>query len=288
MWHMFPYWIAAILVVIIAFLSAGFIKRIVMFRMSKKDLHQEIMILIGRATYAGIVLLGFVVAFGLVGLNVSSLVAFLGVGIGFGLKDLLSNYIAGVMILTQKKFKIGDVVRVTDQIGKITEIDSRTTQIRSFDGTELIIPNAQMISAVVENFTCNAFRRVTVDVGVHYATPLQESIQVAIASVQKHEYVVPDPVVSVIATEFGDSSINLAVRFWVESTANWIDIRSEVIQQLKLDFDAKGIKIPFPIQTISLDDNDQKLMQALKLPQKKIVATTALAAEPVTDAEIQK
>lgn len=288
MWHMLPYWIAGIIVVIVAVLAAGMVKRIVLFRLSRKDLHQEVLILVGRATYTGIILLGIAIAFGLIGLNISSLVAFLGVGIGFALKDLLSNFIAGVMILTQKKFKIGDVVKVGDDIGKITEIESRTTQIRSFDGTDLVIPNARMISAVVENFTSNAFRRITVNVGVHYDTPLQDSIQTAISSVKKNEKVVPDPAVSVIATEFGDSAITLAVRFWVESLASWLDVKSEVIQQIKLDFDAKGIEIPFPIRTITLDDNDQKLMQALKLPQKKVAAATALAAEPVTDEEIQK
>jgi len=289
MWHMLPFWIAGIVVVIAAFLCAGFFKKIVQFRLSRRDLHQEVLILIGRATYTATILLGLTIAFQIVGLDMGSLVAFLGVGIGFGLKDLLSNFIAGVMILTQKKFKIGDVVQVNDQLGKITEIESRTTQIRSFDGTTLVIPNAHMISAVVENFTSNAFRRVTVNVNVHYATPLQMSIQTATMAVKKHQKVVPDPAVSVVATEFGDSAINLAVRFWVESAENWIQVRSEVIQQIKIDFDEQGIEIPFPIQTLAIDQNDANLMSAIHRPVKTFaVATEPTAAEPVSDAEIAK
>jgi small-conductance mechanosensitive channel len=220
------------------------------------------------------------------------MVAFLGVGIGFALKDLLSNFIAGIMNLTQKKFKIGDTIKIGDILGKIIEIETRTTQIKSFDGTLLVIPNAQMITAIIENFSAHEMRRVSFEVGVHYSTPLHESIELAIASVKKHRKVMPEPATNVIATEFGDSAIILKVLFWVESTASWLQIKSEVIQQLKLDFDAAGVEIPFPIRTLTLDANDNNLMQAMHLPlktQKQIapvaqevkVADTVTAKEPI-------
>ncbi len=267
--HMLPLLFAAIVVVVLSFIFAGFIKRIVLFRLRNRDFGQEVMILIGRTTHATIITLGIIIAFNIMGLDLSSLIAFLGVGIGFALKDLLSNFIAGVMILTQKKFQINDIVKIDDNLGKIVEIDARTTQIQAFDGTNLIIPNAKMITAVVQNFTANSFRRISFDVGVHYDTPLAMSIKTAMESVKKNQLVVPEPAVQVLATEFGDSAINLQVRFWIESTTNWYLVRSQIIQQLKIDFDAKGIQIPFPIRTITLDDNDKNLMKALHLPEKK-------------------
>ncbi|MBT6831832.1 mechanosensitive ion channel [bacterium] len=266
--HAVPLWIAAVVVFIASFFIAAFIRKIVSFRLGNKDMNREVMILIERTVHTGILILGLIISFQIVGIDLGSLLAFLGVGIGFALKDLLSNFFAGVMILTQKKFKIGDVVQVGENTGTIVEIDARTTQIRAFDGTTLIIPNADMITNVVQNFTANTFRRVLFNVGVHYSTPLAESIQTAIESVKKNQQIVPEPAVQVLATEFGDSAINLEIRFWVESTANWLNIRSEVIQQLKLDFDAAKIEIPFPIQTLTLDDNDANLMRALHLPGK--------------------
>ncbi len=293
---MIPLVISALIVLALSVILAKFIKGIVMFRLSKKDLNREVLILIGRMITYGIVFLGIISATGIIGLNLGSLIAFLGVGIGFALKDILSNFIAGIMILTQKKFKIGDSVKVGDISGKIVEIETRTTQIVSFDGTLLIIPNAQMITAVIESFSANEFRRIKFNVGVHYATPLQESIQLAIASTKKHKKVMPDPATNVVATEFGDSAINLQVRFWVESSASWVQIRSEVIQQLKLDFDAAGIEIPYPITTLTLDDNDSNLMQAMHLSkkvQKQIVVpqqeikpqVQSVAKEPVFEEE---
>ncbi len=286
---MIPLIISAIAVLIATLILAKFVKGVVILRLSKKDLNREVLILIGRITTYGIVFFGLLAATEIVGLNFGSLIAFLGVGIGFALKDLLSNFIAGIMILTQKKFKIGDAIKIGDILGKIVEIETRTTQIKSFDGTLLIIPNAQMITAVIENFSANAMRRVKFDVGVSYSTPLQESIQLAIASVKKHQKVMPEPVTNVVATEFGDSSINLKVLFWVESDAPWIQIKSEVIQQLKLDFDAAGIEIPFPIRTIALESNDDNLMQAMNLPKKErkqiVVPSSSKVTEPVLTPE---
>jgi small conductance mechanosensitive channel len=279
---MIPLIISAIAVLIVSFILAKFIKGIVMLRLSKKDLNREVLILVGRMTTYGIVFLGLLAATQIVGLNFGSLIAFLGVGIGFALKDLLSNFIAGIMILTQKKFKIGDAIKTGDIVGKIIEIETRTTQIKSFDGTLLIIPNAQMVNAVVENFSANEMRRIKFDVGVGYNTPLQESIQLAIASVKKHQKIMPEPGTNVVATEFGDSAINLCVFFWVESDAPWVQIKSEVIQQLKIDFDAADIEIPFPIRTIALESNDDNLMQAMNLPKKE-VRKQSVVAPPVIE-----
>ncbi len=268
MMGMIPLILSAIIVIIASVILAKFVTGIVMLRLSKKDLNREVLILVGRMISYSIIFLGIIAATEIVGLNLGSLVAFLGVGIGFALKDLLSNFIAGIMILTQKKFKIGDTIKMGDISGKIIEIETRTTQIKSFDGTLLIIPNAQMITAVIENFSANEMRRVKFDVGVSYDTPLQESIQLAIASVKKHQKVMPEPVTNVIATEFGDSAINLNVLFWVESDTPWVQVKSEAIQQLKLDFDAAGIEIPFPIRTLTWDSSDDNLAQTMALPKK--------------------
>ena len=146
-----PLWIAAGVVIILSYFLGKFFKKIIGFRLARQQVHQEVMILAERAIFLGIMVLGFIVAFKIVGIDLATLFGFMGLGIGLALKDLLSNFIAGVLILTQKKFKIGDLVDVEGKIGTITEIDSRTTQIRSFDGTNLIIPNATMLNAVIEN-----------------------------------------------------------------------------------------------------------------------------------------
>ncbi len=269
LFRMAPLWFAAIVVVIVTFLVAKYVKKIVGYRVAKKrqhDVSREYIILIERATWAGIVLLGIIIAFGIVGVNITSMLGFLGLGLGFAFKDLLANFIAGVVILTQKKFKIEDIVNVNGIVGKIVEIETRTTQVEAFDGTIHIVPNADMLTSVVQNYTTNAFRRIAFQVGVHYKTPLAESVALTIQSVTSHPNVVPDPKTAVLVTEFGESAIVLEVRFWIESTNSWPTIQSEIMQKLKQDYDTAGIKIPFPMRTISLDSYDKNLKQALHLP----------------------
>ena len=195
-----PFWIAAGVVIFASFFLANVIKKIVIFRLSKRDLHREVLILIERMVYTGIVILGLLIAFQIVGIDLAIILGFIGLGVGFALKDLLANFFAGIMILTQKKFKIGDVVEVSGQLGKIVDIDSRVTQVKGLDGTDPIIPNATMITAVVQNFTSNPFRRIALEVGVHYDTPLKKAVDLTLASIKKNQGVMPDPAPAVLAT----------------------------------------------------------------------------------------
>jgi small-conductance mechanosensitive channel len=268
-----PLWILAGMIFWFSFFIAGIFKKIVINRITAKSsnqLHQEVILLIERVVYFGIITIGMTVALGIVQINILEFLAFIGLGIGFAFKDLLANFIAGVVILTQKKFKIGDIVKIgerDDRTGTITEIDARTTEIKDFDGTRLIIPNADMLTEVVQNFTANSFRRINFRVSVHYATELEKAIEVALNAIKKHTKIVQNPEPKVFVAEFEDSSISLEVRFWVESVIRqgWWIIQSEVIQQIKKDFDTAGIIIPFPIQTLSLDPYDQNLKKALHL-----------------------
>jgi small conductance mechanosensitive channel len=267
--RMAPLWFAAIVVIIAAFLVAKFVKKIVGYRVAKKrqhDVSREYIILIERATWAGVVLLGFIIAFGIVGINIASLLGFLGLGLGFAFKDLLANFIAGVVILTQKKFKIGDVINVNSIVGRIVEIETRTTQVEAFDGTVHIIPNAEMLTSVIQNYTTNSFRRIAFQVGVHYDTPLRESVELTMNSVNSNENVVPEPKTQVLVNEFGDSAIVLEVRFWIESTKAWPMIQSEIMQKLKQDYDKAGITIPLPIRALSVDAHDKNIRHAFNIP----------------------
>jgi len=274
-WEAVPLWIAAFIVILVSYFFAQFLKRIVSFRLARRQVHAEVMILAKRSIFVVVMVMGIIIAFKIVNIDLATLFGFMGLGIGLALKDILSNFIAGVLILTQKKFKIGDLVNVDGKTGTIIEIDSRTTQIRSFDGTDLIIPNATMSNAIVENYTANEFRRVSFQVGVHYSTPLEQCIALTMASVKKNQFVVPEPQPVVWASEFSDSAITLDVKFWIETSSNRFTVRSEIIQQLKKDYDAAGIEIPFPIRTLTLDQNDGNLMQTLHLPAKKAMKPAA-------------
>lgn len=270
-------WGGAVLVIIVFFILAKILKKIIahrILRQSKYEVHQELVILAERGVYFCVILIGISIAFAIININIGWVVGPMSVGLGFAFKDLLSNFIAGVVILTQKKFKIGDIIKIDGRIGKITAIDVRTTEVQSLDGTNLIVPNADLLTNVIQNFTSNTFRRISLQVGVHYSTNLANAIKTTLGSIKKNKDVLQQPETQVLAMEFGDSAILLEARFWIESSTGWINLRSEILQQLKIDFDAAGINIPFPIRTLTLDEYDKNLLKACHLPVKEPVVET--------------
>ncbi len=266
LWGHFWPWFVALIIFASSFVIAALIRKVLMSRIRKHETigsHKELLLLIERAIYFGVLMVMIVISFQVVGIDVAWILGAMSVGLGFAFKDILANFLGGIVILTQQKLKIGDLIKIGDRMGHITEIDVRTTQIKGLDGTEHIIPNSDMMTDVVQNFTINEFRRISVVVGVHYATPLDKAINVSLAAVKKHESVVVSPSPEVICTEFDDSSINLEVRFWIESSEKWLLVRSHIIQQIKLDFDKAGITIPFPIRTLSVDDYDANIKKIM-------------------------
>ncbi len=266
----FGLWFLAIGLFLSSFLIAALIRNIVMRRIRKSkhiQLHEELTLLIERSVYFGVMMVMLVISFQVVGIDLTWILGAMSFGIGFAFKDLLSNFIGGIVILTQQKLKIGDLIKVGSKMGRISEIDARTTQITSLDGTELIIPNSDMVTDVVQNFTANTFRRISLEVGVHYSTPLDKAVNTTLSAVKKNESVVGEPQPEVICKAFDSSAIKLEVRFWIDSTDSWWKIRSLIIQQIKIDFDQAGITIPFPIRTLSLDPYDKNMKTALHLPE---------------------
>jgi len=262
-----PFWVLAGIVFWISFYAANFFKKMVSSRIvarAKGEVHEEILILVERVVSTGIVILGGVIALKIVKIDAGLLIGFLGIGIGFAFKDLLANFIAGVVILTQNKYKIGDLVQVKDRIGTIVEIEPRTTQIRSIDGILLVVPNSEMLTEVVHNFTANSFRRIIFQVGVHYSTPLKKATEIMMNTMLKHEMILNEPSPQVIVTEFGDSAIILEARFWVESKVRggWWTVKSDVMQNLKKEFDNSNIQIPFPIRTLEFGSDAEKILKS--------------------------
>lgn len=260
-------WGVAMVVFISSFLVARIIQKFISYRLGNKykyTLHQEVLLLIERTVYFIVILVGFFVGLSVAKVDIQWVLGALSLGLGFAFKDLLANIIAGVVILTQKKFKLDDRVQIGDISGKIRAIDIRTTEVLDYDGNDHIIPNSKMLTDVVKNYTSKELRRISFDVGIHYDTPIKVAIEAGEKALKAHPNVMPDPKPDIIAVEFGESAITLRARFWIESFGNLPLIQSEVIQLLKQSFDASNITIPFPIRTLNLDAKDENILKLVR------------------------
>lgn len=293
LWNSLDNWIAAVIVVVFSVYFAKVIKKLVVEKVADKmgDEHEEVLILVGRATYAAILGVGLTIGLKVGGIDLTVIIAAVGFGIGFALQDIIMNFIAGVIILASRQFAIGDFIEVSGTLGKVVEIQSRATILQALDGTKVIVPNADLFTNPVTSYTTNPFRRIEVPVGVEYRTDLKKATNVMLGVLNNHKHVVAEPAPAVILDEFADSSINFKVRFWVQSKDKWIQIKSEIIHDLKAALDEAGINIPFPIRTLVYDRDTESAviptysMTEEEMKQHKIEQIQAAEDQSTSDAK---
>lgn len=194
---------------------------------------------------------GLMLALSAVGIDLTALSVFggaLGVGVGMGLQKLAANYVSGFVILAERSLRIGDLVRVDNFEGVITDINTRFTVIRATNGRESIVPNEVLITQRVENASL-ADRRVSVStvVQVAYGTDLKSVMPCLQAVVSRVPRVVQDPAPSVLLTQFAADGLELTVSFWItDPEVGQMGVRSEVNLALLAELDRLGVEIPFP------------------------------------------
>lgn len=183
-----------------------------------------------------------------VGVETTSFLAVLGaagLAIGLALKDSLSNFASGVMIIFFKPFKIGDVVTAGGTTGKITEIHMFNTEFTTPDNQKILVPNASITASSIVNINAHAKRRVDLVVGIGYDDDIKKAKEVLTSIVNGNEKVLLDDGITIAVSELADSSVNFVVRVWVNTPDYW-DVKFSLTEKIKTTFDEEGISIPFP------------------------------------------
>ncbi|MEO0409677.1 MAG: mechanosensitive ion channel domain-containing protein [Cyanobacteria bacterium P01_A01_bin.135] len=224
-------------------------------------------VLVGRLGYGAVWVLGAVIALGVMGLDFGALLGALGltsVAIGFSLKDVLSNYISGVILLAARPFRLGDQVVIDDYEGTITQIQLRATTMRTYDGRLVYIPNQEVFQASVTNNTASPLRRSSVIVGIDYDEEISQAREVIIRGLKEIKGVAPDRPVDVLVSELAASTVNLEVRFWVDSyRGEFLQTTSRVAQDIKESLERANISMPTEIYTLSFRNNKPITLNAM-------------------------
>ncbi|MEO0470470.1 MAG: mechanosensitive ion channel family protein [Bacteroidota bacterium] len=211
-----------------------------------------------------IIALGLFVSLSILHLDqaVSSLLAgagIIGLALGFAFQDITANFLSGIFIATRRPFQIGDMIETNDFMGKVESIKLRATVIRSLDGQEIIIPNKDIYQNAMRIFTTGA-RRIRLSVGVGYESNLREVKRITRDAISTLDMLSEGKDVQVFFKEFGDSSINLEVFYWIRfhlssDQAKYMEAVSEGIIAIKEAYDQADINIPFPIRTLDIADH---------------------------------
>jgi potassium efflux system protein len=201
--------------------------------------------------------IGTIFVFGTLGASWSSiqwLVAALGVGIGFGLQEIVANFISGLIILFERPVRVGDTVTVADTTGVITRIRIRATTIRNWDGQELLVPNKEFITSRLLNWTLSdPTTRIVIPVGLVYGGDVSKAMALMLEAAREHPDVLSDPAPSVIFDEFGDNALSFKLRCFVPSMDNRIFVFSALHEAINRKFNDAGLVIAFPQRDVHLD-----------------------------------
>ena len=200
---------------------------------------------------------GILVALSRLGLDWSKLqwlVAALGVGIGFGLQEIVANFICGLIILFERPVSVGDIITVGDQEGVVTRIRIRATTIRDWDGKELLVPNKEIITGRLLNWSLTDTRlRLTLPVGVAYGSDAALALKILADTVADDTRVLADPAPSIIFSDFGDNSLNMVCRFYIDNIDNMWPVKTALHLEIYRRFEEAGIVISYPQRDVHLD-----------------------------------
>lgn len=231
-------------------------------RLLKADsLDGNLRLVFARLSKALLILLAVLVSLPLVGIDLTALSVFggaLGVGIGFGLQRIASNYVSGFILLLDRSIRLGNLISVDKVRGEVTQITTRYTVLRGNDGVEAIVPNDVLIGSVVQNETyTNPRMRLALSVQVGYAGDLDQAMRILVEAAQRHPRVLADPPPKAFLLRFADSGIELELGFWIaDPQEGSLNIKSDIGLDIWREFRRAGIEIPCPQREVRLLNRD--------------------------------
>jgi len=215
----------------------------------------------------GILTLGFFVAVAAAGFELSRLTIIfgaLGVGIGFGLQGLVNNFVSGLILMFERPIQVGDTIQMGTLLGRVGRIGARSSTVRTFDGSEVIVPNGNLIANEVINWTLSdRLRRIDVKVGVAYGSTPEQVLELLVETAKKQDGVLGNPEPFALFQGFGESSLDFLLRFWTPDTTFWMEVNSAVTVAVHNALKEAGIEIPFPQRDLHLRSVDTSAKDAL-------------------------
>jgi small-conductance mechanosensitive channel len=257
-----PNLVSALAVLFLTKYAVTFVQPIVE-KASKKTLRSvSLQILLKKSIHVSIwvigVLLASVIAFP--DLELGDIVATLGLGsvaVGFAFQDIFKNFLAGIILLVEEPFRIGDEVVIDDYNGTVVNISIRTTQIRTPNGEKILLPNSKVFTDAVKVMTAYNSRRSDLKVGVDYQTSLTEAKSILKTTIQNVDGVLSKPIPEIDLVNFSDHSIDFVLRYWTLPQQKEVRyVQTQAIIAIKQALDAADIMIPYPIHTIYYGDRE--------------------------------
>jgi small conductance mechanosensitive channel len=198
-------------------------------------------------------------------------VGIVGLALGFAFQDITANFVSGIILAFRRPFHLGDIVKISNIMGSVSRTNLRTTVIKTFQGQEVYIPNKDVLQSAIFNFSVLGKRRIDLVVGVSYGESLKKVESLVLETMKNIEGVIDHENIIFDYEEFGSSSINFNIRFWIEypDEPGFLAVRNKAIMAIKKTFDENGITIPFPIRTLDFGIKGGSKLSEMQLSVSK-------------------
>lgn len=253
-----PSVIAALVIFIIAFYIAILARRAARLGMERRKMDPQVIPLVSKSIYLTVIILGLIVALQQVGFNVTAFLTGLGVvgfTIGFALQDVSKNFVSGLLLLLQEPFDIGETIEVKGFTGKVLAIDLRATEMQTLDGRIVVIPNADVFTNPITNFTRATSRRLEIKIGVAYDSDPELVRSTALEALAKVPGLLEEPSPQVVFDNFGSSTFDLTIYYWIDTAQTSVfEAQDSGLVSVNRLFQAAGIEMPFPTQLVHVQN----------------------------------
>ncbi len=240
-----------------SFLASWIVQKLLMDQvLAKRRVETGVQVSIARLVHYVLIFIGFVMALIALGFEFTKLtiiLSALGVGIGFGLQSIVNNFVSGLILLFERPVRVGDYIEFDGKWAEIKNIGLRATTVQTFDQADVIIPNADLVSNQVINWTLSNRRvRLAIPVGVAYGSDIALVMETLRASAKDNSKVAETPAPQVLYLNFGESALEFELRVWVLDADNWLVVSSELHQEIDRRFREAKIEIAFPQRDLHL------------------------------------
>ncbi len=220
---------------------------------------------IKKLIHYSLLFIGIMMAVSVIGLNLTSfafLTGALGIGVGFGLQNIVNNFVSGLMLLFERPFKVGDMVVIDNETGTVRKIGLRSTIIETFDRSELIVPNSQFISGKVTNWTRTShIARIRIAVGVGYGSDVELVLRLLREAGESDQRILSNPAPRPLFVRFGDSALDFELHCWIADVNDLLFVRSHLCQEIASRFREGAVEIPYPQRDLHLRSVDEGVLE---------------------------
>ncbi|UCE53034.1 MAG: mechanosensitive ion channel [Desulfobacterales bacterium] len=260
--------LAALAILYGSYLASWIIQALFMEEvLRRRQVENGIRISMARLVHYAMVLVGFLVALSVIGFdlkNITILGGALGVGIGFGLQTVVNNFVCGLIMLFERPIKVGDTIQLGNEMGRIKKVGLRATTVQTYDNSEIVVPNSDLITSQVTNWTlAERLSRIKILVGVAYGSDVALVMQTMIECAEENPLVLKNPEPKVLFMGFGASSLDFELRVWVEEFDDRLTVSSELHREIDKRFRLADIEIPFPQRDLHLRSVDTSAAPSL-------------------------